>query len=524
MKKNKILLILLAFVTIILLSSKVEASSGSYSIDEINMDVVVQKNGSVKINEELTYNFNGSFNGIYITIPYGVNDNKYDEIRKQTSLVNDSYYNASTYRIDSVYVENKSYKQTYSAANGESGVYTIEKSNTNNVDKIKIYSPTTYSKKTFNISYTLNNLAIKHNDIGEIYYNFIGGDWDKTIKKLNININLPNNSSKENLYAFAHGPSNGVVTIQDKNNINLYVENVGKGNYVAGRILFDKSNISSSNKVSNKAALDSIMQEEKAIYKEINKKYEFNNKLLILAIVLLVYWLILMLIFEKDKKYTVGSNDEEMFEKYNPLIAGCLQGNRNVLPRDIIAVILDLINKKYLILRIEQHSQKEDSILEKIKYGKEKREYDYYISINKESNYQLDEIETDIVDWVIPNKDVETNLIDRLEVMPETESGTERFEELDKKAMEELNNLGANKATVPWTIKALNNIIFVIGIVLSIINIKNVISIMDANISIMVISILIITLPLILMLITIPIKIYYYTKKSVNKLIQKING
>ena len=165
MKKNKILLILLTFVTIILLSSKVEASSGSYSIDEINMDVVVQKNGSVKINEELTYNFNGSFNGIYITIPYGVNDNKYDEIRKRTSLVNDSYYNASTYRIDSVYVENKSYKQTYSATNGESGVYTIEKNNTNNVDKIKIYSPTTYTKKTFNISYTLNNLAVKQHII-----------------------------------------------------------------------------------------------------------------------------------------------------------------------------------------------------------------------------------------------------------------------------------------------------------------------------------------------------------------------
>lgn len=522
MKKNKILLILLAFIIIILLSSKVEANSGTYSIDEVNMDVVLQKDGSLKINEKLTYKFNGSFNGIYITIPYGINDNKYDKIRAQTSLINDSFYNAVSYKIDSVYVGNNKYQQAYSAVNGERGVYTIENDYSKKVDKIKVYSPTSNAIKTFTISYTLNNLAVKHNDIGEIYYNFIGGDWDKSIKKVNININLPNNSNRDNLYAFAHGPSNGVVKIEDKNNINLYAENVGKKNYIAGRILFDKSNIPNSNKVSNKTALDSIMQEEKAIYKEVNKKYEFNNKLLIFAIVLLVYWLILMLIFERDRKYTVGSNDEEMFEKYNPLIAGCLQGNRNVLPRDIIAVILDLINKKYLNLRIEPHIEKEDSILEKVKYGKEKRKYDYYISINKESDYKPDEIETYILDWVMIKTNL--NLIDRLEEIPKTEIASQKFEKLDEKAMEELNQLGANKATVPWIIKALNNVIFVIGIVLSLINIKNAISIVNEGFLPIIIYFLMIAAPALLFLMIIPIKIYYYTKKSVNKLVQKING
>ena len=99
MKKSKIVLILVSFIVMILLSSKVEASSGTYSIDEVNMDVVLQKDGSVKINEKLTYNFNGSFNGIYITIPYGINDNKYDKIRKQTSLINDSFYNARSFSV-----------------------------------------------------------------------------------------------------------------------------------------------------------------------------------------------------------------------------------------------------------------------------------------------------------------------------------------------------------------------------------------------------------------------------------------
>ena len=44
------------------------------------------------------------------------------------------------------------------------------------------------------------------------------------------------------------------------------------------------------------------------------------------------------------------------------------------------------------------------------------------------------------------------------------------------------------------------------------------------NILFMGTAILIATAPILLYLIIIPIKIYYYTKKSVNKLIQKING
>ena len=86
------------------------------------------------------------------------------------------------------------FKLTDYAINGQNQVYTVAEEN--NIRKIKIYSPTTNSSKTFFISYTLKDVAVKHNDIGEIYYNFIGGAWDKDIKRLNIDIKLPKNTSK----------------------------------------------------------------------------------------------------------------------------------------------------------------------------------------------------------------------------------------------------------------------------------------------------------------------------------------
>lgn len=514
MKRIRSILVICLFFGMVLMANKVQAQD--YWVESIDMQVVLQENGNLQVEEELRYRFDGSYNGIYITIPYGVNDSKYDQIRKQTSLINDSFYNANNVQISKVKVAGKNYQLSNYASNGQSGIYTI--TNEGRTKKIKVYSPSINQTKVFNISYVLQDVAVKHKDIGEIYYNFIGGAWDRDIKKLNIDIRLPNNTSKDKLYAFAHGPYNGKVTIKDEQNINLYVENIKKGEYVAGRVLFDLRNIRQSTKVSNKTALPSIMQEEKNIYNEVAKKDKFNNKLLILAGILLVYWLLLILKYEKDKKYNVASMDEELFEKYNPLIAGCIQGSRNVLSRDIIAVILDLVNKKYLELEIIPKAGKEN--------------YLYRLSKNEESDYQLDRTESYIVTWLFKRGGVQIDLLNRLKDLPKEEEAKEKFETLDKITMEHLNELGANKAKVPLFLRILNVGIFILTIILAIQNGINAISMITTTRNstmilqiIAMISIIVIFLfPLSMYLLIVPIKLISITRKAVNKVVQKVNG
>ena len=46
-----------------------------------------------------------------------------------------------------------------------------------------------------------------------------------------------------------------------------------------------------------------IMQEEEGIYKNNEKKQRFTIKVLLLAIALFIYWVILIFVYEKDKKY-----------------------------------------------------------------------------------------------------------------------------------------------------------------------------------------------------------------------------
>ena len=70
-----------------------------------------------------------------------------------------------------------------------------------------------------------------------------------------------------------------------------------------------------------------------------------------MCIALSIYWIVLLVLFEKEDTidYTYENiDDTETLKKYNPLIAGCIVDNRQVLPRDIMAVVLNLIQKDYI--------------------------------------------------------------------------------------------------------------------------------------------------------------------------------
>lgn len=70
MKKviEKIFLIISITIGIIFIQNKVEAKS--YYIENMDIQASIKDNGSVDIEQTLTYKFDGQYNGIYITIPY----------------------------------------------------------------------------------------------------------------------------------------------------------------------------------------------------------------------------------------------------------------------------------------------------------------------------------------------------------------------------------------------------------------------------------------------------------------------
>lgn len=197
-----------------------------------------------------------------------------------------------------------------------------------------------------------------------------------------------------------------------------------------------------------------------------------NINILVISGVLLIYWIILLIAFEKEESigYKIVE-DEKIFEKYNPMIAACIAQNRGVMCRDIVGVILNLINKEKIKIRIVP-----DKSIKKLGYR-------YMLSENTESQTRLDMIEKEIYDWIfeeIPNFNrgkinvdyisknnegiVEIDLIKRIRELSNNENTYARIKELNYTVKRRLNIIGANQESVPVFLKFFNNIIIIISI------------------------------------------------------------
>ena len=118
------MIILLFFVFVF--GSKLQVQAKSYYIDDMKIQATIMEDGNLEIEQTLKYVFNGSYNGIYITIP-----TKYKNREDIISEISDNIYNASGVYLEGVsiidnYNNTRYFKESIAAVNGSDGVYTEE--------------------------------------------------------------------------------------------------------------------------------------------------------------------------------------------------------------------------------------------------------------------------------------------------------------------------------------------------------------------------------------------------------------
>lgn len=265
---------------------------------------------------------------------------------------------------------------------------------------------------------------------------------------------------------------------------------------------------------------------DKIIYE--NKSENLGNGglsttlVVIFTIFLAIYWIVLLVIFEREDKYE-GTNylkDEEIFQKYNPLLAGCISQNRDVLSRDIIAVIINLSNKGIVKLDI-------------LKDAETKNGYKYMLYRIKDKEYLMDDVEKEIHSIIfefVQKESEEVDLVQKLKDMPKIEETYKKFNGLNYIAKAELNKHGANRQSVPMAFRIYNIFMFMVAIVLCIYNINE--ACLDIKITVstvlwcfLIIALMLMSIPLIIALCYLVLKVIGYTKKGINKINElKLNG
>lgn len=270
-----------------------------------------------------------------------------------------------------------------------------------------------------------------------------------------------------------------------------------------------------------------------------NQEYTKNNIIIVtISGLLFVYWLILLIIYEKEDKYRYTKKDDlELLKKYNPMVAACIAQNRNIMGRDIIAVILNLIEKEKINLRIVPDEKSID-----VKYR-------YMISENKQSKYETDIIEEYIYNWLLEEVSdfirkkeekeyisindegiLEIDLIKRIRSFSANEDTYYKIKELRKISHKKLNKSGANMNSVPFLLKVFNTFCIMLFILLLVGNhvVTNGIGLVINNFHILIVMfaliLLIAILPLIYIITLIILKTIMISYISLQEISEKNTG
>lgn len=378
------------------------------SISNWNVNSNVMEDGSLNINEYITFKFNDKFNGVYRSIV----------LTGTEGISNLRIYEKTPYK-------DIEYKKVDKASKGDKNVYTVD--NKKDVAEIKIFSPSkAKEQKTFNLVYMVSKVSTRYNDTAELNYNFLGKENETFIENFNVNIGFLYNFDKDKVKIFAHGPLNGTVKFINNNTVNLNVKDVTKKTSISGRVLFPKEFLDKNlyPKIKNEDVYNKILQEELKAAENIKNKLEkkntlknsFNNVSVILSIVILA---VMFYTFSKLKR-----NKVNLSEEYNispkistPAMLSILYYNTLDF-KSILASLLDLNKKGY----IEVNEIAEED--EKTK--------DYLIQRLKENTEGLEEHEVFFMNWIF-GKIGTNNCITTKKLKKYAESHKKEFAEEFKK-------------------------------------------------------------------------------------------
>lgn len=330
--KRKILLHALILFIIVGFFPSASLAEADLTISRWIVEANLLKNGDLEISEDLTFNFNDEFNGIFRNIIM-------DKI--------DSIENLSVYEL--VKGDQVPYKMVDKAKKGESEKFTSKREDKNLV--VQVFSPSSNEKKTFRFSYLLKNVAVRQVDTGDLYYKFIGSDNETPIDYFSSNLNLPK-FEKEKIKIFAHGPEQGKIYFSDEK-IKSEIKDIDPNQFIENRILFPKEYIL-TNKSKGEKTFVSIVEEEEVFAKkvedDIEKKADRKEFLSKLSLYLSAFaMLIFAFLFYKFRRDT--SVFEQMESTYPDDITPAelaLFISQSLSPRALLASLLDLSHKGYI--------------------------------------------------------------------------------------------------------------------------------------------------------------------------------
>ncbi|MFH2118123.1 MAG: DUF2207 domain-containing protein, partial [Candidatus Paceibacterota bacterium] len=348
-------------------STQVQAKE--YSINSLTVDATIQPDGSMTVTEQRVYDFRDDFAFAYQYL-YHQPDQTLDPHRSEPYEI----------RIRSLCDESKCYSflpsnqvdlndrrnniiDTFTVAQDAKATY------------IQWHFSAIFEPKTFTLSYTVDNAVTIHEDAAELYWQFVGSEWEAPQRNILITVNLPEGIEDEQIAAWMHEVQGGVVSIVDNHTVTFQLDNNPTGKFTEGRIIFPREVMTGG--AAGSASRELIVGQENEFItrtKQANQWVSWFG----LAWTALTAWLWFVVLREvyrfvrHDIQRIPPANQADRFweppsDLEPALVEQLLTGSKTISARAFTATALSLVQQK--VMRILRSDKKKGFLVKDYEYG-----------------------------------------------------------------------------------------------------------------------------------------------------------
>ena len=381
MKKIKriFITILLVVAFLLIAQTQAKASSSNLNLKNLNFDVNVNDDGSMDVVE--TWNIRISDTNTLFKI-FKTDSKKYSSISdvKVTEITNG---------------ESKEFEEI------DELMYHVTKDcyygMMNDDDDFEIAWGVGLDDRTatkqYQISYTVNDVIAKYNDCAELYWQFVGSDFEINADKITGTITLPSEvEKKEDIRVWGHTEGlNGEIYATGLNKVEFEINHFVNGRFVEVRVAVPTDTIIYSDRTYDTEKLNSIITEETKWAEDANKRRERQQKIdntigIVATLVALAIsvWLVIRIVKKVKKMRNIKKKmPTQKFEYYRdiprqdatPSEAITLLSNKisdfqsKELGRAFSATLLELNLKKCLDFEVTKDEKNKEIIHKLENYG-----------------------------------------------------------------------------------------------------------------------------------------------------------
>lgn len=357
-----------ACLFVLALNTAAEAQTKDFYFSKVTIEINVDRDGSFTVDEYRTYDFQGSFSWALLRIPLRV-----------------SYFG---YSYD-VSIED------FRVLDERDRPLRMETSRRGGEFEAKWYYQASDQRRTFHIHYRLRRGIVSYPEVSELYWQVIGGGWDKPTEYASVVVNLPQPvSSLSDILVYGHGPLSGKAEIVDLKTARFIATNLRAGQFMEVRVVWPAGIVSGV--PSTRHTRESIKQEEARFVQETIERAKraqeaaqarraMHKRIFFIWLIWLfgasLVWLPFYVHYWKKVGKDYRFDDiphyyRELPSELSPaLVEVLIREGRDITPRSFTATLFDLARRGYV--------EMDDRLVEKKRLFGRKQDYETTVILRK---------------------------------------------------------------------------------------------------------------------------------------------